>query len=76
MDELSLIPTDELLKELFSRYDHAVFAGEKSMDSEYHGVHKKWTGQHLACIGLAYHIQAMCHKEHLETSVPVDPEDF
>lgn len=58
-DNIQLIPTDDLLKELFSRYDCVVFAGVKQGINvkEDNLVHRKWDGPSLIASGLASNLK-------------------
>lgn len=57
--DLELISTNELVKEVFHRYEHVVFAGLKfiTKDSTDHECHKRWKGNGYMCAGLAIALQ-------------------
>ena len=56
--ELPLVPTDDLVEELLSRFDHAAFVGltamttEESEDDETVGIRRSWKGNSHTVMGL------------------------
>ena len=62
MNDLTLIPTDALLDQLFSRFDHAAFVAlattvEHSDGTGEHFVQRRWDGNTHVVIGLLSDIQ-------------------
>lgn len=49
---LQLATVNELVEELFSRYEHVIFAGMK-IDTDQR-LHKRWKGNSVMCTGLAH----------------------
>lgn len=73
---LELVPTEDLLQEVVSRFDAYVFAGVISMngnDSENMGVVKNH-GELFRCLGLATHLQYELEQGLREHSR--EPEDW
>ena len=57
--ELGLVNTDELLRELFRRYDHAVFSGIKELQNEPDltlETARRWTGNLVTCEAIAHNL--------------------
>lgn len=51
--ELNLIPTDDLLDELFARYEHSVWCGLKTKVKGNDKLYEKlYDGDYAICIGL------------------------
>lgn len=59
--DLDLISTDDLMEELFGRFDHAVFEGVKvNVTREESVIERQWKGDALMCCGLGTHIIDVC----------------
>lgn len=53
MKSIEVIPTEDLLDELVSRYKHAVFMGIRSgLKQPGDVITKQWTGDLIKCLGL------------------------
>ena len=66
--DLSLISTQDLFDEFFSRFDHAVFKGrrqEKGMNSV---AMFDWRGEHAICLGMLSEVAHDIHKDHDENN--------
>lgn len=60
MENLHFISTDNLLEELFSRYEHCVFSGMKSHGEE--NITKRLHKGHLVtCMGLCMLLYSFVH---------------
>ena len=57
IEELNLFSTEDLLSELFSRYDNAVFIGSVPHTMEHDELNRRWYGDAIKCIGLASYMQ-------------------
>ena len=57
MKDINLCSTNELLEELFSRFEHCIFAALKIRDNETKITKRKYKGNLDTCISLAYKIQ-------------------
>lgn len=77
MASLNLYSTEDILNELFSRYDHCIFAGLKIRDNATKITNRKSKGDSDACLGLAYKIQQFIYANwHMnEKDIPDDFED-
>lgn len=78
---LELEDTDDLLLELFSRFDHAVFSGflttnEKERE---HLVRRRWKGNSMTCAGLCQELSISVigdwHEESLGAAGDFAPDD-
>ena len=68
MDDLQLKSTNELLNEIFSRFDHAVFCGVKlSIKKDRDLYEKHYQGNYPTCMGLCDII-----KTHIITDFNID----
>lgn len=76
MNELELATTDEILKELLSRFENAVFCGVKLPIGEQQAVVGQWRGNALTCVGLAQSIaqSALLECQFDDTDVEEDEE--
>lgn len=55
MNNICLVSTDDLLKELLHRFDHAVFAGiqvKGTAGIAPYDIFRRWYGNSLTCSGL------------------------
>ena len=57
MSDITFVSTKDLIEELFSRYEHAVFAGIKIVDAESILSKRDYKGNSDTCIGLCAKIQ-------------------
>ena len=56
MDTLELASTDELIGELFSRFDHIVAAGLLERTDEESFLVHRWEGSRFVCAGLGMEV--------------------
>lgn len=70
MSDLALVKTDELLIEVFNRFEHCVFAGLLTGrgDGTQQEVRRKWKGNHATCCGLGFSLSHAIMKDHYEQS--------
>ena len=54
--DLSLVPYDDLITELNSRFDVCIFAGVKKPDDKIEEASLSYHGGKFACIGLCQHL--------------------
>jgi len=73
--DLAFYQNDELLAELFSRFDNVIFLGtlEAIGDEDYH--HAKWKGKHAPTVGLCGILSYRIQEYHKRTSRPCDGPD-
>lgn len=57
--DLAFVSDNELLVELFSRFDHCEFSGLKSLKADRNKTRRKWKGNPHTCAGLAIDIAQM-----------------
>ena len=57
MSGITFCSTDDLLAELFNRYEHCIFTGLKLIDTEKLSLKRKFKGNSDTCIGLAVKLQ-------------------
>lgn len=75
MNTLQLAQTDDLVKELASRYEHFVFAGLKAASNEQEGSIRSWryAGNTEACQGLACGLIAHIQQYADAAEEPLEP---
>lgn len=75
--ELAWASTDDLLKEMMNRFEHAVFCGLKPAEDDGHPITGHWHGNAITCVGLANAISqaAMRHCEFDEEQIEDDEEE-
>lgn len=61
--ELSLIDSDDLIEELFRRFDHAIFGGIKTFALQSNQVLRHFDGNHHTCVGLAIDVIDMIRRD-------------
>jgi hypothetical protein len=73
MENIKLASTDDLLDELFARFDHAVFTGMKitKANGEYL-TFRKWQGNRAVGLGLMCTVQHLMAKEEITTTIPLE----
>jgi len=76
MADLYELNTDDLIKELLSRYDHAIFHGIKCTNDEASFYQSQWVGNTATCLGLAARIQHVINHKHFKESEDACPEDY
>lgn len=68
-NDLSLVPYEELLKELDNRFEHWVFSGAKNINSS-GGIKsmtvRRWGGNSMICSGLASMMSVAVYDESME----------
>ena len=77
MDDIKFLPSDKLIIELLSRYDHAIFSGMKI------GINKendcltarKWVGNSATCSGLCSQMQYRINKTNDDESAHLEDDD-
>ena len=73
---LDLVSTDDLINQLASRYDHAVFAGVKVERAPRQDIESlRWKGNNRICQGLCAHLTAEIEEyanTHFEYIAPED----
>lgn len=52
MEEIQLVPTDDLINELLRRYEHSVFAAFESLQDDKTLYVSRWKGNSATCAGL------------------------
>ena len=67
MEDLSLIGTEELIKELLSRYDEVVICGHQYKDEERTATDVFVAGSALPCIGLLEYAKRRIFSKYDET---------
>jgi len=63
-EDLSLVPTDDLMSEVLSRFDHAAFIGmacnyTSGKDGSLHYYSRRWVGNSHTCVGLLTDLQSV-----------------
>lgn len=92
MDDIELVPTDDLVRELLHRFDHAVFAGvriEKTMhigevkpgtvmEQEWGDIHtlRRWFGNSFTCSGLCASLSTSILKDFSEREKEIPEGDL
>lgn len=78
MSDLKFIPTDELLGELCSRFEHSVFAGLQSKVFSKNDCHTKkhFEGNHATCAGLCSQLQYLINKDDIDSADYNDEKDI
>ena len=51
--KLDLISDEELIDEIISRFDHAVFGGIKEIHEDDDEITREWAGKEFTCKGIA-----------------------
>ncbi len=74
-DDLGLRSTDDLIAELFRRFDHAVFTSCKIKGSERQSLIRRWSGHDIVCLGLCDHAKNHIHEHVEENSDPGEMDD-
>ena len=69
--DINLIPEDDLIKELFNRYEHAIFAGAKTGYKTKDSVTytHKYDGNSATCAGLAFQLATKITDDRILNSV-------
>ncbi len=62
MEELQLIATDELVDELFSRYDTAIFLAHKKRTDIQGNMAYNTKGNKFTLLGLSEYLNGLVHK--------------
>lgn len=73
--ELQLVPTHELIQELMTRYDHAVFGGIQAR-SEQNIRSRRQKGDYHTCAGLAMSLATMSLKLRDDAETKVDDSEL
>jgi hypothetical protein len=75
--DLELAETDDLLNEVFSRFDHACFIGmrEQEYGEKTHGFIRKWKGNSHACSGLCQDLSLLILTAFIDRNELVEDED-
>lgn len=63
MKEINLYTTKELLEELFSRFDHCIFAAKQYREKENFITKQKFKGNTDDCISLAVKMQNFVYED-------------
>ena len=78
---IELVETDELIRELFARYDHAIFAGMKvksedelTKDGEIIET-RRWVGNTRVCQGLAFEMMYRAQASWEDRCEPTHGDD-
>lgn len=64
--DLQLIPVDELIDELFNRYDHAAFIGKKAIKDGLTEDKGRYKGDPHTVMGMASTLQIRLHEEYYD----------
>lgn len=78
MTEQRLIPTDDLISELLSRFDHAVFMGIQcrgGVNNDIVSV-RRWIGNSYTDVGLCQSLQRSILKEYDYKEEPIEKDDL
>ena len=62
-EELQLVPYDDLMSELESRFNICIFCGVKNLNQKEEDAHLTYHGGKFACIGLLVHLIDMLKKK-------------
>lgn len=74
-EDLAFFSTEDLLEEVFKRFDHSIFAGLKVQGDELpYIIHRRQEGNHLTCIGMAQCMANFLAAEHEASGEPGDDE--
>ena len=71
-EELAFIPTNDLLDELFARFDSAVFKAQKQEDSDNKLELFKFDGEHTICSGLCNDLIYLINKDRDDVAERLD----
>ena len=63
MKDINLYTTKELLEELFSRFDHCIFAAKQHRDKNNSIIEQKFKGSSDDCISLSVKIQHFVYED-------------
>lgn len=80
--DLSLVPTDDLLKEFINRFDHAVFMGIRLANDvtskEECGIYscREWVGNSYTCVGLCASLSRNILNRYDEKENEISKDDF
>lgn len=74
--DIGLVPTKDLLDEIFSRFDHAIFSGMRVQNDSSIDNLGRWNGNSFACAGLAAAAQIKCLNDFEEKSRPLNPDEL
>ena len=74
--DLKLTPTEDLLDEVLSRFEHAVFGGMRCDEHapETCSYKRRWKGNIATCMGLALKITYDANGEWEEDAIPLPDE--
>lgn len=77
MIDLSLIPLQDIIKELDSRFEHWIFSGIQTHIGKDNNVFtvRKWNGNSATCSGLASMIQITIFNNHMDGNELKDGEE-
>lgn len=75
MKDINLYSTNELLEELFSRFEHCIFAALKVRDNKTKVTKRKFKGDIDVCISLAHKIQQFIYEDWQKNEKDI-PENF
>jgi hypothetical protein len=74
-EDLALFSSHDLIEEVMSRFDHAVFSGLKVQGDELpYIVHRQQVGNILTCIGMCHSLAFTLSAEHEDAGEPSDDE--
>ena len=82
MNDVSLIPTDDLITELLNRHDHAVFMGMKIFEqaTKEKGGNvvnvRRWYGNSYTCCGLCDSLKRTILNEYDSLEKPIEKDDL
>lgn len=74
--EISLIPTNDLIKELLLRHDHAIFTAVKCVNKGSPLYMSRWIGNTATVLGLCSRVQWIINENHFKESEEANPEDY
>jgi hypothetical protein len=66
--DLELVETNDLVEELFKRFDHVIFAGMKGHTIDKQKVAARSYGNPFACSGLCQMVSQECVRKWVATS--------
>lgn len=73
--DLSLVPIDDLLKEISSRHNHLVVVGVKIIDKDNTIYMRRWWGNNHVCVGLIVDASIDIIADHKNREIPLQPGD-
>lgn len=70
MNDLSLVPFEDLMQELAKRFDHAIFCGLLDSDKDHIDMKRRYFGSRISCIAATELMQDAIKEDLYETYKP------